>query len=433
MGIPTCKKNLSHWLTIARDELNCCKQSAMENCWVKTHLPRAWEDAVQREAISRLSSGMDGLFPKERKTIVSQHADVQEDEEHGGMGFMDDDIANELDEEAQWFYAKEFIQCDSACVAKEPTTPPEPANTTEKPKKPSKYAISSPVPIQLQPLQQPLQQPVSCSLEELKAPLSATEEVELIWPEAGLLASEAHFDELVYGPAEMHQDILQDMLRLAVRPAAPATTIVEVRTTYSVWAEKSHEHTKNWQLTNTFERVLPHLGDPASPVAKLLLLIHRRSEGHWTMGVLDVRRAQFSYLDSWNPRLAKAKSALQPLKLWFDAKAPQQIPWHQDLYLVPARGVIPKQYGGANPNDRYAGVDCGIFAILFALAECQGVDLRTHPFCQQDVETMRKRLGLTLVRALQTEFDQNQSLIEAEELVEEEVNQDVSSFEEVHD
>ena len=51
---------------------------------------------------------MDGLFPKERKTIVSQHADVQEDEEHGGMGFMDDDIANELDEEAQWFYAKEF-------------------------------------------------------------------------------------------------------------------------------------------------------------------------------------------------------------------------------------------------------------------------------------------------------------------------------------
>ena len=82
------------------------------------------------------------------------------------------------------------------------------------------------------------------------------------------------------------------------------------------------------------------------------------SEGHWTLGVLDVKQAQFSYLDSLGPSLTKAQRALEPLKLWLDVKAAEerkQIDWHQELHLVPARGVIPKQYCGTHPNDYFFG------------------------------------------------------------------------------
>jgi Ulp1 family protease len=157
---------------------------------------------------------------------------------------------------------------------------------------------------------------------------------------------------------------------------------------------------KNWKCAKALRALLPKVGQE-SPIQKVLMFVHRPS--HWVLAVLGVPAAQFTYLDSANPTAAKARHALEPIKNWMNIEAAKQgvdIPWQP--HLVPERGDIPKQYNlyRGDPDDPdNLGVDCGIFTMLFALAECHGIDLKTHPFAQAHVPAIRRRIGLEIARS----------------------------------
>jgi hypothetical protein len=261
----------------------------------------------------------------------------------------------------------------------------------------------------------------------LRVPLNAHERLELVCPRK---TNSEHFKVWTRGGAYICGDILEEIMRLVVAPMAAEGMRVALKS--PLWLTRldfpdQGEGATNWRLTLKMKELVPLLGDPTATVHAVLLLYHRPNEEHWTLGVLDVRRAHFRYYDSASPNHTKAKRAFLPLKRWLDKAAAndgRQIAWCKEPYHVPRRGAIPKQYSGNCENDVLLGVDCGVFALLFAVAHCHCIDLRTRPFSQKDIKSMRERLALEFVRAVHTENAKRCEAVDA--------NADVDEIEEFY-
>ena len=63
--VPTCKKNLFHWISSTVDELNK-DMAGVRQCWASTGLLQAWERSVQVEAAGKLAQLFPNMFPKEQ-------------------------------------------------------------------------------------------------------------------------------------------------------------------------------------------------------------------------------------------------------------------------------------------------------------------------------------------------------------------------------
>ena len=61
--VPTCKKNLFHWISSTVDELNK-DMAGVRQCWASTGLLQAWERSVQVEAAGKLAQLFPNMFPQ---------------------------------------------------------------------------------------------------------------------------------------------------------------------------------------------------------------------------------------------------------------------------------------------------------------------------------------------------------------------------------
>mmetsp|Transcript_114533 Transcript_114533/g.262803 ORF Transcript_114533/g.262803 Transcript_114533/m.262803 type:complete len:387 (-) Transcript_114533:60-1220(-) len=107
---------------------------------------------------------------------------------------------------------------------------------------------------------------------------------------------------------------------------------------------------------------------------------------HWALGVVDMRRKRFLFLDSLNGTCgAFAKYMMEYLRLEHEDKKksplPDQEQWLTELVTVQD---VPRQ------RNSY---DCGVFTLMFA--ECWS-DSRLFDFCQDGMPEYRKKIAVQI-------------------------------------
>jgi Ulp1 family protease len=162
--------------------------------------------------------------------------------------------------------------------------------------------------------------------------------------------------------------------------------VLSVRCDYTLrLLQGEHKHVKKW-LSNreVIESALPLLTDkpPATPVTHILFTIHR--ELHWVLAILDLKKKQFTHLDSMNggqPENDQAKEELHTLKTHLNLAGDASIPWAPDSFPD-----VPQQVGG---------VDCGIFTL--AWSTCIGLGVDPAEVKQEHMSNLRQRFLLRLL------------------------------------
>jgi hypothetical protein len=90
--VPSCKENLFRWLSTLVTEINSLPSSTITHCWESTQLSRAWDVAVQFEAVGRATE----LFPNLVRAHVVRPNMVQAAE------IADEDEPEDSDADAHW-------------------------------------------------------------------------------------------------------------------------------------------------------------------------------------------------------------------------------------------------------------------------------------------------------------------------------------------